>query len=141
MYKNRQWWDEESQKPGKYIPEGMYRPFSLYPTSVRDITVPDDETIPAILIANGGRYLETLWKVGEYAPKKNVTYRLVFQSFSRNLTREEVDEVMARLEKVIHTSPLTAGEAGISCVYDQDPTDKDECFIYRDGRHGAGAPS
>lgn len=98
VYQNRAWFNDLQGKSEVWLRAGLYRPFSSYPFIVRDITVPDDTPL-ATIVENGGNYLEAVDHLGNYEPKHNATYRLVFQSKHRTLTSQEVErsvgEIMA----------------------------------------------
>lgn len=109
VYENRQWWNEvgypneddeilNDHTSDPYIPFHQYRSFSEYPYIVRDITLQKGNLLQIIL--KGGKYLEKVFKIGEYEPKNNETFRIIFQSKERNLTNNEIDEVMKGLYEI-----------------------------------------
>lgn len=97
IYENRQWWLDDLHKPSAYTPAGQFREISLQPYLVRDLTVSlEKKTEMEVLIdivGQGGKYLEKVYKIDEFLPKKNITFRLIFQSFQRNLSAKEIDSL------------------------------------------------
>lgn len=92
IWENRQWWDEGEHKPDPWVPYGRFREFSKFPSVTRDVTVtkkPNWEHVTDMLL-NSGLYLEKMYKIGEYKPKNNETFRLIFQSKSRTLTEADI---------------------------------------------------
>ena len=80
---------------------GAYRPFSLYPFIVRDIALwvqegTSADTIEKILREKAGALLVRLTLFDEFKKEGRMSYafRLVFQSFEKTLTDEEVGTIM-----------------------------------------------
>jgi phenylalanyl-tRNA synthetase beta subunit len=100
-------------KPTAYTPfrgaaEMAYTPFSQYPFVSRDIALwaPEDTTsgsIDALIKAEAGDLLLHSNLFDEFHKDGKVSYafRLVFQSFDRTLTDDEVGEVMERVTRVL----------------------------------------
>lgn len=100
--------------PTHYIPfrgasDVMYTPYSTYPFVSRDIALWAEEgttaeSVDTLIKETGGALLlhTTLFDEFHKDGKVSFAFRLVFQSFERTLTDEEVGEVMARV-----TSALT----------------------------------
>lgn len=83
---------------------GAYRPFSPYPFIVRDISMwvtGGDEAraaASAIFASRGGGLLQQVRLLDQFTNKegrRSLAFRLIFQSFERTLTDEEVSAVMA----------------------------------------------
>lgn len=86
---------------------GKYKPISNFPYIERDVTViePKSEVWAVTeIILNGGKYLEKVFKVGEYRPKKSVTFKMIFQSRHRNLDKKEVAIAMKNIEEALKCS-------------------------------------
>ena len=87
------------------IPESSneaFKEFSLYPFIVRDVALfissdNDPETVASVIRENAGDFLvrgPALFDEFEKEGKKSLAFRLVFQSFERTLTDEEVNKTM-----------------------------------------------
>ena len=98
--------------------EAMYKPFSPFPFSVRDVAVfvPDDveeadvmavvEKEKSAICVVGPRLFDTFTKKFSDGTKKtSYAYRLVFQAPDRNLTSEEVESVMKNISNALNTNP------------------------------------
>ncbi len=89
----------------EYVPVsytlGMFRPFSAYPFVTRDIAlwVPENttpESVEASIQKEAGPLCVRITKFDEFKKEGRVSYafRLVFQSYERTLTDEEVTPLM-----------------------------------------------
>ncbi len=83
---------------------GAYVPFSVYPFIARDIAlwVPsgtEGSAIETLLHANAGELLQRLDQFDRFEKDGRVSYayRLIFQSFERTLTDEEVNATMEQI--------------------------------------------
>ena len=92
--------DAPEYAPARYE-LGAYQPFSIYPFIVRDIAlwVPsgmDDGYTMSIIRENAGDLLVRLDQFDRFEKEGRVSlaFRLVFQSMSRTLTDEEVNNIM-----------------------------------------------
>ena len=86
-------------------PKISYKPFSTYPFIVRDIAVfvPDSVTpneIEKIILENGTELLlkHSLFDTFKKDGKISYAFRMIFQSFERTLTDEEVNVIMTAIE-------------------------------------------
>jgi phenylalanyl-tRNA synthetase beta chain len=92
-----------------YVPTkvsaGMYTPFSVYPSAIRDIAVwtpqgTEEVEISNLLIKGAGDLLaridafDRFEKVVEGEPKVSYAFRLVFESFDRTLSEEDLNPLM-----------------------------------------------
>lgn len=87
-----------------------YKPFSLYPPVLRDIAVwvPDDKKeidVLALIKKEAGEILVSSQLFDEYAKDNKISYafKLVFQSYEKTLTDEEVNESMEKVTKVLNS--------------------------------------
>lgn len=89
-----------------YIPNAdtLFAPYSQYPHMSRDIALwtPEGtkaEDIEALIRAHSGKLLVRLSLFDTFAKDGRVSYafRLIFQSFERTLTSEEVDAIMGKI--------------------------------------------
>jgi phenylalanyl-tRNA synthetase beta subunit len=101
--------DDENYQPKQYH-LGAYKTFSLYPFITRDIAlwVPsgtDEKSISSFIQENSGELLVRIDQFDRFEKEGRVSlaFRLVFQSFDRTLTDDEVNIIMAKI-----TSALTA---------------------------------
>jgi phenylalanyl-tRNA synthetase beta chain len=90
------------------LPKITYRPFSLYPAVSRDIAmwVPEAvtaEVVEEILKADAGPLCVRLTHVDTFSKegRTSLAFRLVFQSFDKTLTDEEVQGYMDTLYKTV----------------------------------------
>ena len=82
-----------------------YKPFSKYPFIVRDISLwvfvsTTEDEVAEVILGNAGKLLRggiSLFDTFKKEDKKSYTFRLVFQSFDKTLTDEEVNAVMERV--------------------------------------------
>ncbi|MFA6278831.1 MAG: phenylalanine--tRNA ligase subunit beta [Candidatus Paceibacterota bacterium] len=95
--------DDANYEPQKYQ-LGMYQPFSIYPFITRDIAFwssvgTDDGFTKFIIQDNAGAILVRLDQFDRFEKegKLSLAFRLVFQSFDRTLTDEEVNEIMQKV--------------------------------------------
>jgi phenylalanyl-tRNA synthetase beta subunit len=87
----------------------VYQPFSLYPFVLRDIAVwvpngtGDAETVLEVIKKTASELLVQHTIFDEYAKDDRTSYafHLVFQSFEKTLSDDEVNTVMAHIERVI----------------------------------------
>ncbi len=88
-----------------YVPTlheiGMFKPYSLYPFISRDIALwvhegTEAESIEAVLREKAGNLLVRLELFDEFKKDGRISYafRLVFQSFERTLTDDEINAIM-----------------------------------------------
>lgn len=87
------------------VPKVSYKPFSAYPFMMRDIAVfvPDTvkpEEIEEIIIKSGTELLLKHKLFDTFAKDGKISYafRMIFQSFERTLTDEEINKVMGTIE-------------------------------------------
>jgi phenylalanyl-tRNA synthetase beta chain len=85
-----------------------FEAFSKYPYMVRDIAVwvpngTDADAVVAEIKKEAGALAHkvTLFDRFEKADKLSLAYRIIFQSFDRTLTEEEVNQVMATLSAIL----------------------------------------
>lgn len=92
---------------------GAYRPFSLYPFVTRDISMwltDSDEARGAVLktfAEQGTELLQQVQLVDQFTNKEgrqSLSFRLVFQSFDRTLTDDEVNGIMDALAAALAAS-------------------------------------
>ncbi|OGG70130.1 hypothetical protein A2929_03525 [Candidatus Kaiserbacteria bacterium RIFCSPLOWO2_01_FULL_45_25] len=95
-------------EPQAQLPKITYRPFSLYPAVSRDIAmwVPEavtTQSVEEILAAEAGPLCVRLTHVDTFSKdgKTSLAFRLVFQSFDKTLTDEEVQGYMDTLYKTV----------------------------------------
>lgn len=86
----------------------QYQAYSKYPFIVRDIalwtpTGTNPEDVLAVIAPEAGDLLVRKSHIDTYekADKVSLAFRLVFQSFEKTLTDEEVAEVMKRVTEVV----------------------------------------
>ncbi|BAE81632.1 phenylalaninyl tRNA synthetase beta chain [Chlamydia felis Fe/C-56] len=86
----------------------LYKPYPIYPSSFRDITLTVHESVPANslrkkLLSFHSKWLESVSIISIYQNKnpdtqnKNVSLRLVFQDKERTLSSQEIEEEHERL--------------------------------------------
>ncbi|AAP04899.1 phenylalanine--tRNA ligase subunit beta [Chlamydia caviae] len=86
----------------------LYKPYPIYPSSFRDITLTVHESVPADslrkkLLSFHSKWLESVSIISIYQNKnpttqnKNVSLRLVFQDKERTLSNQEIEEEHERL--------------------------------------------
>jgi phenylalanyl-tRNA synthetase beta subunit len=85
-----------------------FEPFSKYPYVVRDIAIwVPNGTEPAgvleILKKEAGELAHKIWLFDRFekAGRTSLAYRLIFQSFSRTLIEEEVNQIMAKISGIL----------------------------------------
>ncbi len=90
----------------------LYKPFSLYPYMTRDIAVwanstKTKEDIENIIVKYGGELLYRYDLFDEFSKdgKTSYGYRLVFQSFERTLTDEEINPIMEKIYNTLGEDP------------------------------------
>ncbi|MEY4440886.1 MAG: hypothetical protein RLY49_512, partial [Candidatus Parcubacteria bacterium] len=88
----------------------IYKPFSLYPFMTRDIAVWANNTktksdIEKIITDNGTDLLLRYDLFDEFSKddKTSYAYRLVFQSFDRTLTDEEINPIMDKIYSTLQS--------------------------------------
>lgn len=89
-----------------------FQPFSLYPFIVRDVAifVPPDilsESIEKVIKENAGELVvhgPSLFDEFSKDGKKSLAFRLVFQSFGRTLSDEEVNKIMEKVYAALTAS-------------------------------------
>ena len=88
------------------LPNVQYEPFSQYPFVLRDIAVwlpesADKSELESLIQKHSGELLKRMDLFDEFAKDGRVSYayHLVFQSKDRTLTDEEINEIMANIEK------------------------------------------
>jgi phenylalanyl-tRNA synthetase beta chain len=90
-----------------YVPKryelGAYKPFSLYPFIVRDISmwITDSDEARGVVFnlfaEHGAGLLQQVQLLDQFINKEgrqSLAFRLIFQSFDRTLTDEEVNGIM-----------------------------------------------
>ena len=85
-------------------PKVSYQPFSPYPFMIRDIAVFVPETVSTkevedIILSNGTILLlkHHLFDTFQKEGKISYAFRLIFQSFDKTLTDDEINEIMAKI--------------------------------------------
>ena len=89
----------------KVLPENLkYKPFSVYPFMVRDIAVFVPETVKSeevlgVITDNTTDLLvcNTLFDTFQKDGKISYAFRLIFQSYERTLTDDEINQIMAKI--------------------------------------------
>lgn len=101
--------DDPDYTPVRYE-LGAYRPFSLYPFIIRDISMwltDSDEargTVFAIFAEHGGELLQQVQLLDQFTNKEgrqSLAFRLIFQSFERTLTDDEVNVIMENISAAL----------------------------------------
>ena len=99
--------DDENYEPKQYH-LGAYKPFSLYPFITRDIALwlpsdADDGLTRSIIRENAGEFLIRLDQFDRFEKegKTSLAFRLVFQSFDRTLTDDEVNVIMQKITEAL----------------------------------------
>ncbi|MBI5004682.1 MAG: C40 family peptidase [Candidatus Lloydbacteria bacterium] len=92
-------------------PDVSYRPLSKYPFIARDIAVFVPESVDAGAIASlikntAGENLVRYWLFDTFEKdgKKSFAFRLIFQSYEKTLSDEEVNAVMSRVSKAFEAN-------------------------------------
>nr|CRI42712.1 Phenylalanine--tRNA ligase beta subunit [Chlamydia pneumoniae] len=91
----------------------LYKPYAIYPSSFRDLTLTVPEDIPANLLRQkllheGSKWLESVTIISIYQDKsletrnKNVSLRLVFQDYERTLSNQDIEEEYCRLVALLN---------------------------------------
>lgn len=89
---------------------GAYRPFSVYPFIIRDISMwitdsPEERgVIFALFAKHGAGLLQQVQLLDQFTNKEgrqSLAFRLIFQSFERTLTDEEVNGIMTDLSAAV----------------------------------------
>ncbi|WP_100934667.1 phenylalanine--tRNA ligase subunit beta [Candidatus Chlamydia corallus] len=91
----------------------LYKPYAIYPSSFRDITLTAPEDMPADLLRKkllekGSKCLESVTIISIYQDKsletrhKNVSLRLVFQDYERTLSNQDIEEEYCRLVALLN---------------------------------------
>lgn len=101
----------------EYVPVhyelGAYRPFSLYPFIMRDISMwitdsPEARGTVFKLFAEQGtgllRQVQLLDQFTNKEGRQSLAFRLIFQSFDRTLTDEEVNTIMVAITTAVTTA-------------------------------------
>ncbi|MFZ2500609.1 MAG: hypothetical protein WAW90_01320 [Minisyncoccia bacterium] len=97
--------DAPEYEPCRYT-LGAYRPFSLYPFIVRDISmwiVDSDEargTVFKLFAEQGGGLLQQVQLLDQFTNKEgrqSLAFRFIFQSMERTLTDDEVNGIMEKV--------------------------------------------
>lgn len=96
VFWHRQWWLDDEHKPSPYIPYNQFKMWSKYPFIVRDVTLVADSWEEALLniIIKGGKYVEKVFFIGTFEPKRSHSFRIIFQSLQRTLTDREVNQTI-----------------------------------------------
>ncbi|MEX0651845.1 MAG: hypothetical protein WD153_00060, partial [Candidatus Paceibacterota bacterium] len=88
----------------------IYKPFSLFPSALRDIAVwvPEEfssEDVRAMIIKEGGELLVQSGLFDEYKKDARVSYgfKLVFQSEEKTLADDEVAVVMRKITEALNS--------------------------------------
>lgn len=101
--------DDPDYVPARYE-LGAYRPFSLYPFIVRDISMwitDSDEARGAVFelfARQGGGLLQQVQLLDQFTNKEgrqSLAFRLIFQSIERTLTDDEVNSIMANITAAV----------------------------------------
>ena len=87
---------------------GEYKPFSIYPFVVRDIALwtpagTESEDVEKIIGTNAGELLVRIDQFDRFEKegRMSLAFRLVFQSFERTLTDEEVNNIMQKVAEML----------------------------------------
>jgi phenylalanyl-tRNA synthetase beta chain len=102
----------EMKDDNEYVPQqhhlGAYKPFSVYPFIVRDIAfwVPadtDDGFTKSIIQKNAGELLVRIDQFDHFEKKgkTSLAFRLVFQSFDKTLTDDEINGIMQKISAAL----------------------------------------
>ncbi|MEF9496660.1 phenylalanine--tRNA ligase subunit beta [Chlamydia sp. 04-14] len=92
----------------------LYKPYPIYPSSFRDVTLTVHESVPVDslrkkLLSFHSKWLESVSIISIYQNKnpttqnKNVSLRLVFQDKERTLSNQEIEEEHERLLAMLNT--------------------------------------
>ncbi len=92
VMEHRQIWNEDEHKMEPYISHDKYFPLSKFPFVSRDITILNNNSVIEALVGYSGKYLRRIYKIGTHF--ENITFRIIFQSHFRTLTKKEIDETM-----------------------------------------------
>jgi phenylalanyl-tRNA synthetase beta chain len=87
-----------------------YQPYSKYPVIVRDIAMwtpvgTDPESVMTLIRSQAGELLQriALFDTFTKADKTSLAFRLIFQSFEKTLTDEEVNQIMQKVSESLTT--------------------------------------
>ncbi|OGG48130.1 hypothetical protein A2761_00660 [Candidatus Kaiserbacteria bacterium RIFCSPHIGHO2_01_FULL_51_33] len=106
-------WPGLSDTPSLYekvppSPTTHYEPLSPYPFIVRDVAIwvsvqTKEEEVHELVKEEAGRLLSKSWRFDRFEKegKVSLAYRLVFQSFERTLTDEEVNNIMEKISAAL----------------------------------------
>lgn len=100
-----------AQSKKKKSPE--YHPYSIYPSSFRDVTLSLDSAIPANLLCQKllkfkSKWLERVFIISVYQnkdhvlPTKNISLRLIYQDYGKTLSNQEIDQEHERLVSLLN---------------------------------------
>jgi phenylalanyl-tRNA synthetase beta chain len=85
-----------------------YAPYSRFPSITRDIAMwtpagTDPESVVTLIRSQAGEWLQriALFDTFTKADKTSLAYRLVFQSFEKTLTDEEVNQIMQKVSSAL----------------------------------------
>ena len=99
--------DDENYKPQQYH-LGAYKPFSIYPFIVRDIAFwapakTEQAEVEKIIRDNAGELLARIDQFDRFEKEGRISLasRLVFQSFDRTLTDEEVNDIITSVSEAL----------------------------------------
>ncbi|HEV7121420.1 MAG TPA: hypothetical protein VGN56_01180, partial [Candidatus Paceibacterota bacterium] len=88
---------------------GSYRPYSIYPSAIRDIAVwtpegTEESEISMLIEKEAGELLARLDRFDRFEKEGRTSYafRLVFQSFERTLADTDLDPVMERVTAALN---------------------------------------
>jgi len=87
---------------------GAFKPFSIYPYIVRDIALwtpagTDAQEVLEMIKTKAGELCVKIYLFDTFTKEGRVSlgFRLIFQSFERTLTEEEVNKIMAELSGIL----------------------------------------
>ncbi len=90
------------------VGEHEYQPLAKYPSVMRDISILVEPTVRVGEIMQtiqeiDLKYIEDVDLIDEYdvAPKRSLTFRIIFQAQDRTLTDKEVNQEMEKIVKVL----------------------------------------
>jgi phenylalanyl-tRNA synthetase beta chain len=90
------------------VEEHEYQPLAKYPSMMRDISILVEPTVRVgeimqAIQESDLKYIEDVDLIDEYdvAPKRSLTFRIIFQAQDRTLTDKEVNQEMEKIVKVL----------------------------------------
>lgn len=91
------------------IDQGVYRPYSVYPSALRDVAVwvPEgvqESEVHNVIVRAAGEHLARIDRFDRFAKDGRVSYafRLVFESFDRTLSDTDLDPAMVAVTEALN---------------------------------------